>query len=59
MRAEQVPINRADKGKAMAIAYAGAKRAIARRRQILIFPEGTRRKAGAPPAYRMGGRPRL
>lgn len=54
LKAEQVPINRADKGKAMAVVYAAAKSAIARNRQIIIFPEGTRRQTGAPPSYRAG-----
>jgi 1-acyl-sn-glycerol-3-phosphate acyltransferase len=33
---------------------ARAREAMAQGRQILMFPEGTRRPAGAPPAYKFG-----
>src|SRR5690606_13303358 len=31
-----------------------ARAAVAEGRQVLIFPEGTRREAGAPPDYKLG-----
>ena len=49
-----IPIRRGDKGKAMRGMIRDAKIAIEGGRQILIFPEGTRRKPGAEPAYRYG-----
>ena len=45
---------RGDKGKAMRGMIADARDRIADKRQILIFPEGTRRAPGAEPAYRYG-----
>lgn len=54
LRAGQVPINRGDRQKAIAAMAEGVRRATAQGRHILIFPEGTRRKVGAPPQYRFG-----
>jgi 1-acyl-sn-glycerol-3-phosphate acyltransferase len=54
LRAGQIPINRGDRNKAMSAMAEGVRRATKHGRHILIFPEGTRRKVGAPPAYRYG-----
>ncbi|MCV0429899.1 MAG: 1-acyl-sn-glycerol-3-phosphate acyltransferase [Roseibium sp.] len=50
----QIPINRGKKSEALAAMMEAAKEAIAEKRQILIFPEGTRRPAGADPKYKFG-----
>lgn len=49
-----IPIRRKDKGGAMRAMIAEAKNRIANDRQILIFPEGTRKAPGADPDYRYG-----
>ncbi len=49
-----IPIRRGDKGNAMRKMIIEAKGRIAERRQILIFPEGTRMMPGAEPNYRYG-----
>jgi 1-acyl-sn-glycerol-3-phosphate acyltransferase len=49
-----IPIDRGKRSKALASMVAGARRAIAEERQIIIFPEGTRRPPLAPPDYRYG-----
>lgn len=54
MKAGQVAINREDKKRALSAIVEATTKAFARGRQILIFPEGTRRKVGAPPHYRYG-----
>lgn len=54
LKAGQVPINRGDRQKALVAMAEGVRRATRQGRHILIFPEGTRRKVGAPPAYRYG-----
>ena len=54
LKAEQVPIDRGDRNKAMASITRGVRLAVERARQVVIFPEGTRRKVGAKPAYRFG-----
>ena len=51
---DMIPVRRGDKGNAMRAMISDAKKAIARNRQILIFPEGTRTLPGADPAYRYG-----
>lgn len=51
---KQIPINRGKKSEALAAMMEAAKEAIAEKRQILIFPEGTRRPAGAEPKYKFG-----
>lgn len=53
-KADMVPINRQGGSMALIEMNAKAKQAVERGRQILIFPEGTRRPAGAPPAYKYG-----
>lgn len=50
----QIPINRGKRTEALAAMMLAAKQAIAEGRQILIFPEGTRRPAGAEPKYKFG-----
>ncbi|CTQ57069.1 1-acyl-sn-glycerol-3-phosphate acyltransferase [Roseibium album] len=51
---KQIPINRGKRTLALAAMMEAAKEAIAERRQILIFPEGTRRPAGVEPKYKYG-----
>lgn len=53
-KVRQIPIRRGDKGKAMRRMIADARPAIEGDRQILIFPEGTRKAPGAEPDYRYG-----
>jgi 1-acyl-sn-glycerol-3-phosphate acyltransferase len=49
-----VPVDRRARGGAMPGMIARAREELARGRQIVIFPEGTRTSPGAPPAYRGG-----
>jgi len=49
-----VPINRGARSKAMKDMNTAAKAQLADGRQIMIFPEGTRRPPGAEPAYKYG-----
>lgn len=51
---KQIPINRGKRTEALAAMMEAAREAIAEERQILIFPEGTRRPAGADPQYKFG-----
>ena len=51
---KQIPINRGKRSEALAAMMLAAKEAIAEKRQILIFPEGTRRPAGAEAKYKYG-----
>ena len=51
---DHIPIRRGDRSKALKIMLSDSKREIAKGRQIMIFPEGTRRAPGAEPAYRYG-----
>lgn len=51
---DQIPINRGKRSAALAAMMEAAKVAIASGRQIFIFPEGTRRPAGAAPKYKYG-----
>lgn len=51
---KQIPINRGKRSEALAAMMEAAKEAIDEKRQILIFPEGTRRPAGAEPKYKYG-----
>ncbi len=51
---DHIPIRRADRSQALRAMTKEAKIQIAGNRQILIFPEGTRRAPGADPAYRFG-----
>lgn len=49
-----IPIRRGDKGNAMRRMIIDAKEKLEDGRQIVIFPEGTRRAPGAEPNYRYG-----
>jgi len=53
-KARQIPVDRGGKGVALASIAAGAVRAAADGRQVMIFPEGTRRAVGAAPDYKFG-----
>jgi 1-acyl-sn-glycerol-3-phosphate acyltransferase len=53
-KANQIPVDRGKKGVALASITEGAKRAVARGHQVMIFPEGTRRAVDAPPDYKFG-----
>ncbi len=50
----QIPINRGKRAAALAALVESSKEAISEDRQILIFPEGTRRPAGAEAKYKYG-----
>jgi 1-acyl-sn-glycerol-3-phosphate acyltransferase len=54
LSAEQIAIDRAKGGKLLPQLIAKAKKIFADGRQLFIFPEGTRRPAGAPPEYKFG-----
>lgn len=53
-KANQIPVDRGKKGVALASMAAGARKAAAMGRQVMIFPEGTRRAVDAPPDYKFG-----
>jgi 1-acyl-sn-glycerol-3-phosphate acyltransferase len=53
-RAKMIPVNRGAKSKALRDMTLKAREAMEEGRQIIIFPEGTRRAPGAPPAYKYG-----
>jgi len=52
--AEQIAIDRARRGQALADLTRQVTQAIAEGRQVFIFPEGTRTAAGAAPSYKSG-----
>lgn len=52
--AEQIAIDRARRGQALADLTRQVGEAVAQGRQVFIFPEGTRKPAGAPPDYKSG-----
>lgn len=54
LKAEQIPIDRGQRTQALQKMQQHAREALARGRQIIIFPEGTRRKVGAVPDYKFG-----
>lgn len=54
-KAEMIPIRRGAGGTALGEITERAKVEIARGRQLILFPEGTRRAVGAEPAYKFGG----
>jgi 1-acyl-sn-glycerol-3-phosphate acyltransferase len=49
-----VPVDRGARGKVMAAVMKRAKDELATGRQLIIYPEGTRRPPGAPPEYKYG-----
>ncbi|WP_336055424.1 lysophospholipid acyltransferase family protein [Nitratireductor sp. CH_MIT9313-5] len=49
-----IPINRGSRSKALRQAVAKARERMQERRQLIIYPEGTRRPPGAEPAYKYG-----
>jgi 1-acyl-sn-glycerol-3-phosphate acyltransferase len=49
-----IPIDRSGKASAIRRMHEAAKRAVNDRQPIVIFPEGTRKKPGAPPDYKPG-----
>ena len=53
-RMNMIPIDRGNREQAVRKVNAGAARAMASGRQLLIYPEGTRREAGAEPSYKQG-----
>lgn len=53
-KAKMIPVNRSGGTAALKEMAACARREVATGRQILIFPEGTRRPPGAPPSYKFG-----
>jgi 1-acyl-sn-glycerol-3-phosphate acyltransferase len=53
-KSDMVPVDRRARGGAMAGMIEAAHKELARKRQIIIFPEGTRTTPGAPPAYKGG-----
>jgi 1-acyl-sn-glycerol-3-phosphate acyltransferase len=53
-KADMIPVDRGARSVALAAISARAKIDLARDRQIVIFPEGTRRPPGAEPRYKYG-----
>lgn len=53
-KARMVPVDRGARARALEQATSGAREEMAKNRQLLIFPEGTRRAPGAEPAYKFG-----
>ena len=53
-KSDMIPVDRGARGGAMAGMIESARAELARGRQIIIFPEGTRTAPGAPPTYRNG-----
>jgi 1-acyl-sn-glycerol-3-phosphate acyltransferase len=49
-----IPVNRGARGPALAAMTERARFEIGRGRQLIIFPEGTRRPAGGEPKYKFG-----
>jgi len=53
-KAGMIPVNRGKRSQALAELGVSARDELARARQIVIFPEGTRRAPGAEPSYKYG-----
>jgi 1-acyl-sn-glycerol-3-phosphate acyltransferase len=53
-RAKMIPVNRGARSRAMRQMAVSARQAMREGRQIIIFPEGTRRAPGVPPEYKYG-----
>jgi 1-acyl-sn-glycerol-3-phosphate acyltransferase len=49
-----IPVDRGARGKVMAEVLARARREMEKGRQLIIYPEGTRRAPGATPDYKYG-----
>jgi len=54
IKAGMIAVNRGARGTALTGMTEGARKELAGGRQIIIFPEGTRRAPGAEPAYKYG-----
>lgn len=54
MKMRMIPVNRGTRTKALKAAVSGAKREMATDRQLIIYPEGTRRAPGDVPNYKYG-----
>ena len=54
IKGRMVPVNRGARSQALAAMIERARIELARNRQLIIFPEGTRRPAGAEPRYKIG-----
>jgi 1-acyl-sn-glycerol-3-phosphate acyltransferase len=53
-KADMIPVNRGKRSQALAELSVSVRQELARNRQIVIFPEGTRRAPGAEPSYKYG-----
>ncbi len=53
-KGDMIPVDRGARGPALAAMTERARFELSRGRQIIIFPEGTRRPAGAEPKYKFG-----
>jgi 1-acyl-sn-glycerol-3-phosphate acyltransferase len=53
-KAQMIPVDRGARSQALAAISVRARIELARNRQIVIFPEGTRRPPGAEPKYKYG-----
>src|SRR5205085_6475610 len=53
-KADMIPVDRGARSQALLAMTEAACRALDRGRQLIIFPEGTRREPGAEPAYKYG-----
>lgn len=53
-KSDMIPVNRGARSAALADMNRDAREKLARGRQVLIFPEGTRRPVGAEPRYKWG-----
>lgn len=54
IKGRQIPVNRGARGQALIAMTERARIELSRGRQLIIFPEGTRRPAGAEPQYKYG-----
>jgi 1-acyl-sn-glycerol-3-phosphate acyltransferase len=53
-KADMIPVDRGARSQALLAMTQRARDELSRGRQLIIFPEGTRRAPGAPPAYKYG-----
>lgn len=54
MKMRMIPVHRGSRSKALKQVTADARREMAHDRQLIIYPEGTRRAPGAEPSYKYG-----